>query len=44
MLEIVVATKNKKKLEEIREILKAADLKLSSLSDYKKVPRIIENG
>ena len=44
MLEIVVATKNKKKLGEIREILKVADLKLSSLSDYKKVPRIIENG
>lgn len=44
MLEIVVATKNKKKLQEIREILKGFNLKLSSLADCNKVPRIIENG
>lgn len=44
MLEVVVATKNKKKLKEIREILKGFSLKLSSLADYEKVPRIIENG
>ena len=44
MLEIVVATKNKKKLKEIREILKGSNLKLSSLADYSKVPHIIENG
>jgi len=42
--ELVVATKNKKKLEEIREILKELDLKITSLSDYTRVPRIIENG
>ncbi len=44
MLELVVATKNKKKLKEIREILKGFNLKLSSLIDYSKAPRIIENG
>jgi XTP/dITP diphosphohydrolase len=44
MLEVVVATKNKKKLKEIREILKGFNLKLSSLANYDKVPRIIENG
>jgi XTP/dITP diphosphohydrolase len=44
MLELVVATKNKKKLKEIRGILKVPGLKLSSLADYSKRPRIIENG
>lgn len=43
-MELIVATKNKKKLEEIREILKDLDLKITSLADYSKVPRIIENG
>jgi XTP/dITP diphosphohydrolase len=42
--ELIVATKNKKKLEEIKEILKDLDLKILSLADYPKVPRIIENG
>lgn len=42
--ELVVATKNKKKLEEIREILRGIDLKISSLADYSNFPRIIENG
>jgi len=42
--ELVVATKNKKKLEEIKEILKELDLKIISLADYTSVPRIIENG
>jgi len=41
---LVVATQNKKKLEEIKEILKNFDLKISSLADYSKPPRIIENG
>lgn len=44
MQELVVATKNKKKLEEIREILKGTGLKITSLADYAGVPRIIENG
>ncbi|MFH0855586.1 MAG: XTP/dITP diphosphatase [Candidatus Omnitrophota bacterium] len=43
-MELIVATKNKKKLEEIKAILKDLNLKVSSLSDYNKTPRIIENG
>ena len=42
--ELVVATKNKKKLEEIKEILKGLDLKISSLINYNRTPGIIENG
>jgi len=42
--ELLVATKNKKKLEEIKEILKDLGLKVSSLADYPRTPRIIENG
>ena len=41
---LVVATKNKKKLEEIKEILKGLDLRITSLADYVDLPRIIENG
>lgn len=43
-MELVVATKNKKKLQEIKDILKGLDLKITSLADYTNVPRIIENG
>jgi len=43
-MDLLVATKNKKKLAEIKEILKSADLKIISLEDYPKAPRIIENG
>ena len=43
-MELVVATKNKKKLAEIKEILKGLNLKIFSLADYPKAPRIIENG
>lgn len=43
-MELVVATKNKKKLKEIKEILKDLPLKIYSLSDFHNVPRIIENG
>lgn len=43
-MELVVATKNKKKLEEIKEILKGLDLEITSLADYPNAPRIIENG
>jgi len=42
--ELVVATKNKKKLKEIRQILKDLNLKIFSLQDYPLRPRIIENG
>ena len=41
---LVVATKNKKKLQEIKEILKDRDLKITSLADFSSPPRIIENG
>ncbi|MCX5698991.1 MAG: RdgB/HAM1 family non-canonical purine NTP pyrophosphatase [Candidatus Omnitrophica bacterium] len=41
---LVVATKNKKKLSEIKAILKGLDLKLLSLDAYKNVPPVVENG
>ncbi len=41
---LVVATQNKKKLEEIKEILKPFDLKITSLADYPGAPRVAENG
>lgn len=44
MTRLVVATKNKKKLAEIKVILKGMDLKLVSLDAYKNVPRVLENG
>lgn len=44
MTELVVASKNRKKAGEIKEILKNLDLKISSLSDYSGLPRIVENG
>lgn len=43
-LELIIATKNKKKLEEIEEILSSSKLKISSLADCRRAPRIIENG
>lgn len=43
-MELLVATKNRKKLEEIKEILKDMNLKITSLGNYSKIPHIIENG
>jgi len=43
-LKLVVATRNKDKLREIKEILKGLDLEISSLLDYPVSPRIVENG
>lgn len=43
-MELLVATKNKKKLQEIREILEDLKLKIIPLDNYVKLPRIIENG
>ncbi len=43
-MQLVVATKNKKKLEEIKEILKGLNFRIFSLADYPHPPRIIENG
>lgn len=42
--ELLVATRNKKKLAEIREILKGLNLKITSLADYSRLRRITENG
>lgn len=42
--ELLVATKNKKKLKEIKDILKGLSFKITSLADYPAAPRIIENG
>jgi XTP/dITP diphosphohydrolase len=44
MKQLVVATKNKKKLSEIKDILKGINLELCSLDAYKAVPPVIENG
>ncbi|MDP2927428.1 MAG: RdgB/HAM1 family non-canonical purine NTP pyrophosphatase [Candidatus Omnitrophota bacterium] len=44
MKQLVVATKNKKKLSEIKDILKGMNLKLLSLDAYKDVPQVLENG
>jgi XTP/dITP diphosphohydrolase len=43
-MELIVATKNKKKLKEIKTILKSLGLRISSLADYGALPKIIENG
>lgn len=44
MLELVVATGNKGKLKEIKELLKDLDLKITSLADYPDAPKIKEDG
>lgn len=43
-MELLVATRNKKKLEEIKEILKDLNLEITSLIDYPNIPSIIEDG
>ncbi len=43
-MRLIVATKNKKKLQEIKDILKGLKLQISSLADYPRAPRIVENG
>jgi len=44
MTQLVVATRNRKKLAEIKDILKGLDVRLVSLDSYKDVPRVLENG
>lgn len=44
MTQLVVATRNKKKLLEIKEILKEMDLTLLSLDACKNSPKVVENG
>ncbi len=43
-IELVVASRNQKKVKEIKEILKELNLKITSLQDYPGAPYIIENG
>ncbi len=43
-MELLVATRNKKKLEEIKEILKDSGLEITSLIDYPNIPSVIEDG
>jgi len=42
--ELMVATKNLKKLEEIKDILKGLNFRITSLADCRKPPVIVENG
>jgi len=43
-MELIVATRNKKKLEEIKELLKDLDLRIFSLLDLPNAPKIDEDG
>ena len=42
--ELVVASRNKKKVQEIKDLLKEFNLRITSLADYPKAPYIVENG
>ena len=44
MIELLVATKNKGKLREIKELLQGMDIRVTSLLDYPDMPHIIEDG
>lgn len=44
MRQLVIATKNDKKLYELRRYLKGVKAKVISLKDFENVPRIVENG
>ena len=44
MKELIVATRNAKKLGEIKDLLKDCNLKITSLADYKDLPEIVEDG
>ncbi len=43
-MELIVATKNKKKLKEIEELLEGLNLKTLSLKDFPDAPKIVEDG
>jgi XTP/dITP diphosphohydrolase len=43
-MKLIVATKNKKKLEEIKDLLKGLNLKILSLADFSDAPKIEEDG
>lgn len=44
MKEIVLATGNKHKVKEIKDILKEMPLKVLSIADFKNVPEVVEDG
>ena len=44
MRELIIATKNEKKLHELKHYLKGISAKVVSLKDYRHLPRIVENG
>ena len=44
MVELLVATRNAKKLKEIKELLSGLKIKVTSLADYKDMPHIEEDG
>ena len=44
MKELVIASRNKKKIEEIKEILKGLDLKIFTLKDFPEIPLVKEDG
>lgn len=44
LLELVIASRNQKKIKEIKEILKGLRIRVVSLRDCKKAPYINENG
>jgi len=44
MKELLIATGNKGKLREIKELLKDLDIKVTSLADYPDLPKIEEDG
>jgi len=43
VMELVIATKNEKKLVELKRYLKGINAKVVSLKDFEKVPRIVED-
>ncbi len=44
MRTLVIATKNEKKLHELKRYLKEVRARVVSLKEFKRVPRIVENG
>ena len=44
MRELIIATKNEKKLHELKRYLKGINADVISLKDFRRVPRIVENG
>ncbi|MFA5199876.1 MAG: RdgB/HAM1 family non-canonical purine NTP pyrophosphatase [Candidatus Omnitrophota bacterium] len=44
MIRLIVATRNLKKLAEIKEILKGIKIELLSLDSFKAAPKVLENG